>query len=498
MRELNLKACLGRDLTEAIAKLGEKAAIYQKKPEISEQRREYRRQNQSFELYRSNFYRNLEESEVVEHQVKNVEIKNFWSKMWEEDNEEMNETDLKEYLFEFIPAENEVNTFLLYNEFTEIIKYLPNWKTAGCDGIYNFFIKKCELLHPFLYDIMREMCIEGKIGEPWLYKGITYLIPKGTLTKGGDFRQTFETKKFFKTIGLEVNQEKSATNSERCEQDAVKSEGTQGYKYLGITEDATSAVKKETFEKVKAEVLKRTETICKTKLNGKNMIKVINEYAISPACKERLYFPRTEIGRGLINVEHRSEYMLFDINQNFNETRNNNLRCSAILKVEEENETHLAAIDKYLNIKYGKQMLSVRDILEVQKETLYNKIKYKNNHKKLYNVRDNELVSIKGSPTWLTKGNNQARSEATYCSLEDRNIFCGQETICPHCRKQRKTVDHLATKYDCMLGFDYTRKHNKVVRCIHLLLCKKYGFKKSNKIRSHSVQEILKNENAEK
>ncbi|XP_076384103.1 uncharacterized protein LOC143261870 [Megalopta genalis] len=337
--------------------------------------------------------------------------------MWEEDNEEMNETDLKEYLFEFIPAENEA---------------------AGCDGIYNFFIKKCEALHPFLYDIMKEMCIEGRIREPWLYNGITYLIPKGTLTKGGDFRP--------------------------------------------ITYDLKLICEKE-------------ETLLVLNEETKKFFKTIG---LVPTCKETLYLPRTKMGRGLINVEHRSEYMLFNINQNFNETRNNNLRCSAILKVEEENETHLAAVDKYLNIKYDKQMLSVRDILEVQKETLYNKIKNKNNHKKLYNVRDNELVSIKGSPTWLAKGNNQARSVRQHTALFKTEIsFAVRRLYVPTAKKQRKTVDRLATKYKCMLGFDSTRRHNEVVRCIHLLLCKKYGFKKSNKIRSHSVQEILKNENAE-
>ncbi|WUR05046.1 reverse transcriptase [Vairimorpha necatrix] len=48
-----------------------------------------------------------------------------------------------------------------------------------------------------------------------------------------------------------------------------------------------------------------------------------------------------------------------------------------------------------------------------------------------------------------------------------------------------------------MLGFDYMKNHNEVVRCIHLLLCIKYGFKKTKKIRGHSVQEIIENDRAE-
>ena len=48
-----------------------------------------------------------------------------------------------------------------------------------------------------------------------------------------------------------------------------------------------------------------------------------------------------------------------------------------------------------------------------------------------------------------------------------------------------------------MLGHDYMRRHNEVVRCIHMTLCSKYGIKKSRKLRTHSVQEVIANENAE-
>ncbi|TBU11584.1 hypothetical protein CWI38_1129p0030, partial [Hamiltosporidium tvaerminnensis] len=60
-----------------------------------------------------------------------------------------------------------------------------------------------------------------------------------------------------------------------------------------------------------------------------------------------------------------------------------------------------------------------------------------------------------------------------------------------------KEDDHLATRCEKMLGYDYTRRHNEVVRCLHLLLLNRYKFKSSKRIRSHSVQEILDNEYAE-
>ncbi|KAF9746153.1 hypothetical protein NGRA_3539, partial [Nosema granulosis] len=48
-----------------------------------------------------------------------------------------------------------------------------------------------------------------------------------------------------------------------------------------------------------------------------------------------------------------------------------------------------------------------------------------------------------------------------------------------------------------MLGHDYMRRHNEVVRCLHLLMANKYGFTRNTKVRTHSVQEVMTNDNSE-
>ena len=106
-------------------------------------------------------------------------------------------------------------------------------------------------------------------------------------------------------------------------------------------------------------------------------------------------------------------------------------------------------------------------------------------------------MSIKDSALWLRKGNITPREEAALCNLQDRNVFFSEKSKCPHCNVCTRTVDHLASKCDRLLGHDYTRRHNEVVRCIHLFLCKKYGLKSSKHIRMHSVSEILANEYVE-
>ena len=326
-----------------------------------------------------------------------------------------------------------------------------------------------------------------------------------------------ETKRFFKTIGLEMNKDKSATNTSSCSEDAQLLEGKESYKYLGITESSTSEVTPESLNKIRTEILKRTRELCKTRLNAKNLFKAINEHAISlinyhigvlklgpddfamidqlirqtlvdskihmqPGCKERLYLPRDQMGRGLQNVEHRSENMLLQLRNSLELSKETSSRRAAILKVENEFKTHLSLISSFLATKYSiKEEVTLKNLMEAQINALKSEINSKKSHEKLFRACNNELVSVKDSSIWLKNGNNSARDEAAFCYIQDRNIFWGEKALCPHCKNSLKTVDHLATKCDRMLGHDYMRRHNEVVKCIYLLMCNKYGFKNEKK-----------------
>jgi hypothetical protein len=90
----------------------------------------------------------------------------------------------------------------------------------------------------------------------------------------------YETKTFFKTVGLEMNVEKSATNLKLCESDAKLLGSCEGYKYLGITESRESKNVTEIFEIIVKLIESRVESLCKTNLNSRNLIRAINEFAI--------------------------------------------------------------------------------------------------------------------------------------------------------------------------------------------------------------------------
>lgn len=84
-----------------------------------------------------------------------------------------------------VPEDRE--TFPAEAEVIDTIRFFPSWKAAGCDGIYNFFIKRCTSLHATIYQLIRKTCMEEEKAEDSFYKGITYLIPKGSPKKGSDY-----------------------------------------------------------------------------------------------------------------------------------------------------------------------------------------------------------------------------------------------------------------------------------------------------------------------
>ena len=132
----------------------------------------------------------------------------------------------------------------------------------------------------------------------------------------------------------------------------------------------------------------RAKRLCNTNLNAKNLFKALNEHALSlmnyyigvlkiepeefanidheirqilikfkvhmqPANKERLYLPRSEMGRGLNNIEMKSENMLLQLKLTLEEYKNTSTRRSAILTVENNNQTHLSKIIRFLMTKYN-------------------------------------------------------------------------------------------------------------------------------------------------
>lgn len=76
---------------------------------------------------------------------------------------------------------------------------------------------------------------------------------------------------------------------------------------------------------------------------------------------------------------------------------------------------------------------------------LYNKINTRTNHGKLYKSRNHEQIRIENHLHGCLYY-DQIKSEALCCFLQDMNIVNVQKGQCPHCGRNRKTVDYLATR----------------------------------------------------
>ncbi|KAI4293463.1 hypothetical protein PAPHI01_2737, partial [Pancytospora philotis] len=159
MRELNLIQDLKRDAMEAISILNDRIRVFESKLASSEKRIAFRIHNRRFELYRGRFYKQLTEEHTVAHSVPQEEIAGFWSTMWNERERDKEAYD--EYLLTFVPGTDEQKVFPSAAEFDDIVRYLPNWKAAGPDGVYSYFIKHIKSLHDHLYKIIRQTCLDG-------------------------------------------------------------------------------------------------------------------------------------------------------------------------------------------------------------------------------------------------------------------------------------------------------------------------------------------------
>ena len=721
----NVKKWDLNDSKRAREELSHRVEIYRKKIDIHEKRKLFRKTNYMFELNRARFYRQVSEKDTICSTADSNEVKEFWCKMWStKDVEELGwDQTLKcgadarqEDVIEVQAVCDSTD-----KEIVDIISRLPNWKAAGIDGVFNFFIKESKCLHDLIAKEVRRI-MEGVESAPeWFFCGITYLIAKkkgdtaqdhrpitcmpnlykiftkavtarlrrfceinsiisenqlGTvrecqgakeqalvnkilnrchgnglkacwidvkkaydsvshiylidclkslkvppsiikvvegilckwtttliynkeaigntkIEKGilqGDslspllFVMCLEplsrilngrckkvgyespdmafktnhlifiddikllaeedcelkkladtTKEFLNQIGMEINWEKSATNSEQCE-DLAKTLGEhESYKYLGILETREGIISNDTKEEIKTAVYKRIRALCETKLNAKNLFRAINEFAVSklnyyiglvefrmiefvdmdsqvrsilrkyrihlqPANTERLYIKRERLGRGLESIEYRAERILMSMNKTLRQRATYCNRRKAILEVEKQYGTQLAVIVEYLKTKYAitaEQEVTEKILSEAQEKCLLDKIKTKELHKKFMQTLEEAQMDTRMSSTWLKKGNITPQSEGFYCYLQDRNIFYGSNRgKCNHCKIAEKSVDHLATRCGRMLHHDYLHRHNEVLKCIHLLLCNRYGIKMRKKLRVHKVDKYMENDRA--
>ena len=113
-------------------------------------------------------------------------------------------------------------------------------------------------------------------------------------------------------------------------------------------------------------------------------------------------------------------------------------------------------------------------------------------HKLLFEDED-EVIDLKTSTKWLTKGNISAQHEGMITKLQDRNLYFGSSNIKCVCGHANKSVEYLATRCGRLLNSDYKRRHDEVVRCLHFQYTKKYGLNKKKRLKNYQVEKVVSN-----
>ena len=326
-------------------------------------------------------------------------------------------------------------------------------------------------------------------------------------------------------MGFKINQQKSASN---IESEIVFGNmiDEAGYKYMGFLEDARNVIKTENKKIINNRIEDRTKKLCQTRLNARYLFQAVNEFALStmnfytgivPYEQEelysldlkirnimeenkvirkasnidRLYLPRDGYGRGLQSVVEKAEQMILT----FHDYLENKLETRPLIEYEKKEVTHLGLIKEYLKNKYQLEMVTIMNVKIEQRKKRMDHIMSKSLHSRLFMSEESPIDTIQSS-MWLKYGNISPQEEGRLCKLQDRNLFFGHDSIqglCQRCRKHNKSVEHLATGCGAMIGYDYKKRHNAVVRCIHFLMTKRYGLNKNKKLHGYKVESIVAN-----
>jgi len=283
------------------------------------------------------------------------------------------------------------------------------------------------------------------------------------------------------------------------------------YKYLGILEEGV--IDSDNMKKtIVSEYRRRLRSLLKSHLNGANLVKAINMWAVPVvrytagiinwtqeeihkldtgtrklltihgalhprSCVERLYMPRNEGGRGLTSM-------------------------SDIIHQEEK------ALRKYLTEDADSVTRKLTDIL------------YKENHTE--GQSDNRMqnwiakplhgqfpkvvaqADIKLTWKWLSVSGLKKETEALICAAQDQALATNNHKMhvqriqdfdtCRKCHQQGETINHIVAECSALVQPHYKSRHDNVAKEIHRRLLLSHNFEAPNRWYHHDPTPIIENE----
>ena len=298
----------------------------------------------------------------------------------------------------------------------------------------------------------------------------------------------------------------------------MKDIGETSYKYLGILEDGS--IKHEEMKvNIRKEYFSRLRAVLKSKLNGGNIVKAINTWAVPVVrysggivdwTKEdvenmdrktrklmtihralhprssvaRLYLPRKSGGRGMQSIEDCI-----------------NIEKRALGQYLKHNE------DTWLKTAWKEKLIRVDEEPEMYKERVTSQRKEDWENKQMHGQyqRQTREVASEGSWQWLTRGELKKETEGMLMAAQEQalrtryiqNKIDGQISISPMCRKCNKkveTINHIISECPALAQREYKGRHDTVAKALHWKICKEYDLPSTEKWYNHIPDKVLENE----
>lgn len=276
------------------------------------------------------------------------------------------------------------------------------------------------------------------------------------------------------------------------------------YKYLGI-QQSNLIYHKMLKADFKKQYLYRLNKILNTYLNGKNMVKAINTWAIpklaysfgvvkwsesdlkaldritrssmakfnvhhSAASVDRLYIPRAQGGRGLLNIEQFCHSQIIKIRTYFY-----SLKSELITELINQDDNYTP-----LNLKNGNINLPIITVADRVHDW-----KAKILHGRYPTLLEEDHTDYRASVAWLTGGSLFAETEGFMVAIQDQVIATkyylktitktSEDGNCRLCQKHVESIDHIISACPVLAPTEYVTRHNQVAKIIHLELAKMYN-----------------------
>ena len=308
------------------------------------------------------------------------------------------------------------------------------------------------------------------------------------------------------------------------------------YKYLGVNEGngiQHSSMK----EKIRKECYRRVRALLKSELNAQNRITAINTLAIPvvsysfniinwnmselrkidtkirklmtsnrmhhpKADKDRLYLPRIEGGRGMIQLElsyktatialqkyisSSKDWMLNLVNEHEKSKRAHSVSKESAKFIKQFNMQHLVNNDAQ-DLPPTVQAKKIRQTAKKEgQKQLNEKWEDKPLHGQ-YPLRSKQAdVDKKHTHQWLRSSGLKAESEGLILAAQDQSLMTrnfeanvlknGANPSCRLCDKAVETVDHLVAGCSVLAPTEYKARHDRVGQYLHWNICKHYNIK---------------------